>query len=187
MTAASAPSKYLDRDTLVRAAADLADREGWSALTLSAVAKEVDRHVSSMYAHVDGLPGLRRAIAALALDELSDRVWRAAIGKVQGDALLAIADVYREFAIAHPGRVAAIATERDPDDEEVRARAIRLAEPVRATFKSFGLDDDRAAVAHRVFSATVTGFTRSSTDVDDFHQAVALFVAGLSAGTWPTS
>jgi hypothetical protein len=76
---------------------------------------------------------------------------------------------------------------RDPEDLEVRARGARLAEPVRAVFRSFGLDDEHAAVAHRVFSATVNGFARSSdrVDDDDFHQAVALFVEGLSSGRWP--
>jgi hypothetical protein len=77
--------------------------------------------------------------------------------------------------------------EPDPDDVEFRARATRLAEPVRAVFRSFGLDEAHAAVAHRVFSATVNGFARpaAKADVDDFHQAVALFVEGLSSGRWP--
>jgi AcrR family transcriptional regulator len=189
VTAAAARSRFLDRETLVRTAADLADREGWSALTLSRAAKEVDRHVTSLYAHVDSLAGLHRAVALLAFDELGDAVWRAALGKVQGDALQAIADVYREFALAHPGRAAALVADRDPDDDEIRTRGARLAEPVRAVFRSFGLDDEQAAVAHRVFSATVTGFARASAraDVDDFHQAVALFVEGLSSGRWPVA
>jgi AcrR family transcriptional regulator len=64
---------YLDKATLVRAAADLADRDGWSRLTLSKAAESVDRHVSSLYTHVDGLDDLRRQIALLAIDELADR------------------------------------------------------------------------------------------------------------------
>jgi AcrR family transcriptional regulator len=184
-----AKPRFLDREALVLAAADLADREGWSAVTLSRVAKEVDRHVTSLYSHVDSLAGLHRAVALLALDELGQGVWRAALGKVQGDALQAIAEVYRDFAVRHPGRAAAMVAERDPDDDEVRARGAHLAEPVRAVFRSFGLDEDRAAIAHRVFSATVNGFARSTdrVEVDDFHQAVALVVEGLSSGRWPAA
>lgn len=187
MTATRRATPYLDLETLVRTAADLADRDGWSALTLSQVAKEVDRHVSSLYAHVDNLAALRREIGLLALDELAGEVWRAALGKVRGDALAAIAEVYRDFFLHHPGRVAAMHAERAPGDVEFSRRGLHLAEPVRAVFRSFGLDEERAAVAHRVFSATVGGFGRPSARAsdDDFHQAVALFVTGLSSGAWP--
>jgi AcrR family transcriptional regulator len=58
--------QFLDRDTLVATAADLADKIGWTELTLSKVAEAVDRHVSSLYSHVDGLDALRREIAVLA-------------------------------------------------------------------------------------------------------------------------
>jgi AcrR family transcriptional regulator len=182
---ATTTSRFLDRDAVVRAAADLADREGWAAMTLSQVAKDVDRHVTSLYAHVDSLAGLRRAIALLALEELSDNVWRAALGKVKGDALQAIAEEYRAYAIAYPGRTAAIIAEHDTTDSELAAKGTRLAEPVRATLRSFGLDDRRVAVAHHAFSATVDGFVHTGRGKDDFDQAVALFVLGLSSGAWP--
>ena len=180
---ATRTSRYVDRETVVRAAADLADREGFAAVTLSGVAREVDRHVTSLYAHVASLADLRRAVTALALDELADRVWRAVLGKVAGDALLAIAEEYRDYAIAHPGRTAALLTEREAHDLELTGHGARLAEPVRATFRSFGLDDEQVVIAHSVFSATVEGFVGRGND--EFHQAVALFVAGLSSGTWP--
>jgi AcrR family transcriptional regulator len=178
-------TRYLDRETLVRTAADLADSDGWSALTLSQVAKEVDRHVSSLYAHVDGLAALRKAVALVSFGELSDLVWRAALGKVKGDALQAIADVYRHFAIDHPGRTASLTAERHRGDPELSAAGLHLAEPVRATLRSFGLTEPQVAVAHQVFSATVVGFARAGGGEDEFHQAVALFVLGLSSGGWP--
>ena len=65
-------STYLDRDDLIRIAADVADRDGWNNLTMSSVAKEVDRHVTSLYGHVDGLEGLRREVQLLVFDELAD-------------------------------------------------------------------------------------------------------------------
>jgi AcrR family transcriptional regulator len=179
--------RFLDRDAVVRAAADLADRDGWRAVTLSQVAKEVDRHVTSLYAHVDSLAALRRAVALLAIDELSDAVWRAALGKVRGEALQAIAEEYRGYAISFPGRAAAITSEHDTQDTELAARGARLAEPVRATLRSFGLDDRQAAVAHHVFSATIDGFVHTRRGKRDFDQAVGLFLLGLSSGEWPAA
>jgi AcrR family transcriptional regulator len=184
---------YLDKATLVRVAADIADRDGWPNLTLSKVAKEVNRHVTSLYAHVGGLDDLRREVTLLALDELADEVWRAALGRTREDALTAIASVERTYARKHRGRNAAIVTYPRTDDDELRARGIRLAEPIRATFRSFGLDEEQISQAHSVFSCALRGLilaeltdTFRFQDIDETHdQLVGLFVAALSTGIWP--
>ena len=173
----------LDREAVVRTAADLADAEGWSAVTLSRVAKEVDRHVTSLYTHVESLADLQRQVAVLALDELTEQVWRAALGRVQGDALRAVASVYRDFGRDHPGRSDAIA--HAGIDGEVAEHGMRLAEAVRAVFRSFGLDDERAAVAHGVFSATVLGLVRTDRGHVTLEDAVSLFEVALATGRWP--
>lgn len=184
---------FLDRVTLVSAAADLADAEGWNDLTLSRVAEEVDRHVSSLYTHVDGLDGLRLAVALLALDDLADEVWRAVLGRTGADALEQIALVERDFARAHPGRIAAIQEFAVTTEPEFRSRALRLAEPIRATLASFGLDQTQVSIAHKVFSTAIRGLV--STDVTTpaqrrdadlaLRETVALFVSALESGAWP--
>jgi AcrR family transcriptional regulator len=190
---AAAAGPYLDKATLVRVAADIADRDGWANLTLSQVSKEVNRHVTSLYAHVDGLEALRREVALLALDELADEVWKAALGRTREDALWAIAEVERDYARAHPGRNAAIVTYRAPDDEELRTAGRRVAEPIWATFRSFGLDEQQISQAHSVFSCALRGLILAEiTDTFPFHdldetheQLIGLFVAALSTGSWP--
>ena len=184
---------FLDKATLVRAAADLADHDGWSRLTLSGAAQAVDRHVSSLYTHVDGLDDLRREVALLAIDELADEVWRAALGRSGGDALTAIATVERDFSRAHRGRIAAINAYSAVGDPDFRARGARLAEPIRATLAGFGLDPEQVAIAHRVFSASVRGLSQAGTDTaadrrdadDALTQTVELFVTALDSGAWP--
>lgn len=182
-----APAR-LDRETVVVAAADLADREGWAAVTLSQVAREVDRHVTTLYAHVDSLAALQHAIAGLGMDELAELVWRAAVGKVKGEALEAIAEVYRRYAIEHPGRTTAMWAVRSSDDPELAVKGARLAEPVRATFRSFGIDADDAVIAHSVFSAVVAGFVRrpGGGDPGEYRHAIGLLLVGLESGAWPT-
>jgi AcrR family transcriptional regulator len=174
---------FVDRETVIRTAAAIADRDGWGALTMSQVAKELDRHVSTLYAHVDSLADLRREVGLLGLDELADAVWRAVLGKVRGDALAAIAEVYVDYAGRHPGQGAAM-READQSDPEVVTRGRRLAEPIWATFRSFGVDEDQLLTAHHVFSATVLGFAQRA-NRDDLPQAVALFVLALESGEWP--
>lgn len=192
--AARRAGEYLDKATVVRVAGALADEVGWSKLTLSLLAKRVERHVTTLYAHVDSLDALRREVALMAIDELSDTVWKAALARTRDDALRAIAEVYRSFALRRPGCTSAIAAGFDPADEEYRTRAARLAEPVQATFRSFGLDEHAVVVAHRIFSALIRGLVvdpgadvRLSAPERDatFDQAIALFVAGIASGSWP--
>jgi AcrR family transcriptional regulator len=183
-TARATRTGAVDRATVVRVGADLADRDGWDVLTLSDVAKELGRHPSSMYAHVQSLEDLRQEIALLAMGELAERVWRAVLGKVGGAALQAIASEYRDFAQAYPGRTASLSGV-SPETPGYAEQAARLHEPVRVTFLSFGLDDQQAAVAHRVFGATIDGFVRTAPG-HDITPAVQVFEAALAAGTWPS-
>lgn len=186
-------AEALDRATLVRVAADVADRDGWADLTLSQVAREVDRHVTSLYAHVAGLDDLRREVTLLALGELSDAVWRAALGHVHDEALESIATVLRRYCEQHPGRTAAIMRTSHAGDPDLVRAAERLAEPTRATLRSFGLDERQVVHAHRVFSATVTGFVQAernglyaSGGADEtFRAALDVFVVALGSGRWP--
>jgi AcrR family transcriptional regulator len=175
----------LGRDDVVRAAADLADREGWTALSLAGVARELGRHATSMYAHLQGIDDLRQAIALLAAGELADTVWSATIGKIGAEALGAIAVEYRSYALAHPGRTAALSS-IDRSDPAAAAPLARLHEPLAATFRSFGLDEDQAATAHQVFGATINGLvgTGGTAQLDE---AVALFVVAMSTGRWPSA
>lgn len=173
----------LGRDDVVRAAADLVDREGWGALTLARLARGLGRHATSLYAHVTGIDDLRQGVALLAAGELAGRIWSATIGKVGADALAAIALEYRSYAAAHPGRTAALST-IDRAAAEAAAPLARLHEPLAATFRSFGLDEAQAASAHQVFGATINGLVNTG-GTDELDQAVALFVVAMSTGSWP--
>ncbi len=184
---------FLDKATLVATAADVADRVGWSELTLSEVAREVDRHVTSLYAHIDGLDDLRREITLLALEEISDAVWRATLGYVREDALREIALVLRKYCEEHPARTASIILTKHGSDPEQISRAERLAEPIRATLRSFGLTENQVFHAHRVFSASIWGFTQGESGElfpegkadETFDQLLELFFFALNSGSWP--
>jgi AcrR family transcriptional regulator len=183
---------YLDRDTLIAAAAELADTNGWNELTMSKVAEMVNRHVSSLYSHVDDLDALRREVVLLAVTEIGDVVWEASIGRSGADALTAIAQAERNFARLHPGRMAALRAHLGVDDSEFRDQALRIAVPIRTVLASFGLNEQQVAIAHRVFSATVRGLVEPGTPLgtsdDDIalQATVTLFVTALESGSWPT-
>ena len=93
----------LNADRLVTAGAELADAEGLEAVTVSALARHFDVRPASVYSHLAGSDDLRARIALLALAETADRAADALAGRSGRDALVALADVYRDYAREHPG------------------------------------------------------------------------------------
>jgi AcrR family transcriptional regulator len=70
----------INRDAVIRAAAKIADDEGWDALTLARVAAKLRVRPPSLYNHVGGLEGLRRELKVLALRDLNTALSRATKG-----------------------------------------------------------------------------------------------------------
>jgi len=152
------PRRGLTRAAVVETAARVADRDGYDALTLGAVAAEAGVRPPSLYNHVDGLAGVRRELALTGLAALGERLRDAAVGRAGDDALLALAAAYRAYARAHPGVYAALQRAPDPGDDEVAAAGRRLLEPVFAVLGGFGLDGDAAIHAARALRAAMHGF-----------------------------
>jgi AcrR family transcriptional regulator len=184
----------LDRGRVVAAAAAIADAEGLEAVTLARVAAALGVRSPSLYNHVDGLDGLRRGIALLALGELGDALREAATGRAGADALVALADAYRGYARAHPGRYALIQVPQRAGDEEALAAAGTVVGAVVGALRAYALTDDDAIHATRAFRAAIHGFVALEDgggfglplDVDEsFRRMVAALADGLAAGPPP--
>lgn len=92
------------REQVTDAASTIADRNGLAAVSVARVAAAVGVRPPSLYAHVDGLGGLRRALALRAIDGLTESFRMAAAEQPDPRATLrAIADAYRAFASPTPG------------------------------------------------------------------------------------
>jgi AcrR family transcriptional regulator len=149
------PRAGLDADAVVSAAADLADAEGIDAVTLSRLAAGLGVRSPSLYAHVDGLPDLRRRLAARGARELAAVLQAAAAGRARGDALAAIAGVYRAYAREHPGVYAAL---QRVANVEGSPAAAQLVDTLVSVLRGYGLEDDDAIHAARIVRAALHGF-----------------------------
>jgi AcrR family transcriptional regulator len=178
----------LDRQQVIEAAAALADEEGYGALTLASLAARLGVRSQSLYAHVDGLDGLRRDLAVLGQQALADRLGRAVMGRTGEDALRALCDAYARFAAERPGLYAC--SQRAPgDDTALEETSEAATEPWRAVLRSFGLSKSEVVHYHRAIWAALHGFvtlrgeglmTRSASPDRSFTLMVGLFAAALS-------
>jgi AcrR family transcriptional regulator len=161
----------LDRQTVIEAAAAMADDEGLASLTLAALAQRLGIRSQSLYAHVDGLDGLHHDLALHGIRLIHDDLREAVVGRSGRDALYAIAQAHIDFARRHPGVYQA--TVGRSRDDELLAALIRAAEPFERVIQSFGADGEDVAHAHRAFWSAIHGF-------------VSLEAAGLTRGPAPT-
>ncbi|HLH15307.1 MAG TPA: TetR-like C-terminal domain-containing protein [Solirubrobacteraceae bacterium] len=144
----------LDAEAVTAAAAAIADSEGLETVTLSAVAARLGVKPPSLYAHVAGLPDLRRRLARRAADGLSQALSEALAGRAAGDALRAAGHTYREWALRHPGQHAALQLVQ-LDDDPAPGRVVDL---LVSVLRGYALEGDAAIHAVRAMRAAFHGF-----------------------------
>jgi len=147
----------LTPERLVRAGADLADRVGFDAVTVSALARQFGVKVPSLYSHVRNSGDLRTRIALLALAELADRGAEALAGRAGRDALIALSNVYRDYAREHPGRYAAARMRLDPQTAAAGAGP-RHTQMILAILRGYHLGEPDRTHAVRLIGSTFHGY-----------------------------
>jgi AcrR family transcriptional regulator len=178
----------LDRQRVIDEAAALADEDGYDTVTLAALAARLGVRSQSLYAHVDGLDGLRRDLAVLGQQSLADRLGRAVMGRAGEDALRALCDAYARFAAERPGLY--LCSQRAPgDDPALELTSDAATEPWRAVLGSFGLSKTEIVHFHRALWAALHGFvtlrgrglmTRAASPDRSFALMVDVFVTALT-------
>ena len=187
----------LNRAAVVNAAVELVNTSGSEALTLRRLADTLGIQTPSLYNHIEGLPGLQRELALVNVHNLGERLSEAAIGKSGPDALLAVAQAYRDYIKEFPGlylaslRASGNQPQPDPELQAEEARSLRVGLAVMA---SFGLEGEDAlhavrglrSLAHGFATLEIGGGFGLTLDCDEsFRRLLEMFVRGLqqSAGT----
>lgn len=147
----------LSVERLARAGAELADEVGFEEVTVSALARRFDVKVASLYSHVRNSHDLKVRIALLALEELADRGAAALAGRAGKDALSALANVYRDYALEHPGRYAAAQSRLTPE-EAARSAGGRHAQMTRAVLRGYDLVEPDQTHAVRLLGSVFHGY-----------------------------
>lgn len=167
------PRTRIDLNSVITAAIDLIDTAGLEALTLSNVAEALEVRPSALYTHVDGAGHLHYVVAVAATDNLTSTIRNAAIGVAGRDAVVAVAQAYREFARQNPGQYAATLSPPTADDARLDEACDNLLEVLVMVFQSLGLSEQQAANAAMSMRSMLHGFLAlQSTITRTEHQGV---------------
>jgi len=186
------PRAGLTADSVVTAAAEIADELGYANLNLVLVARRLGVRTPSIYKHLDGLADLQHRIATLAMAELGEVTRDAVAGRAGRDALAAMARALRAYVTAHPGRYSAtIGAEFTGFDDPLLREGTRVIELIAAVLRGYGIAENDMVHAIRVVRCTLHGFAvlqatnafQWSGDLDDSFEALIAFIHRGLGGT----
>ncbi|MFF4156220.1 TetR-like C-terminal domain-containing protein [Streptomyces sp. NPDC001678] len=146
---------------LTAAAATMADEHGLEKVSVSALARHFGVKDASLYSHVKNLRELRVRIAMLGAEEMTDRIATAVAGRAGKDAMVAFANAYRDYALAHPGRYAATQMRFAPEEIEELGDSPGFRRSVELTYgmlRAYGLAEPDLTDAGRLLRSTFHGY-----------------------------
>ncbi|MFG2046738.1 WHG domain-containing protein [Micromonospora sp. NPDC048935] len=152
------PRQGLTSARVSAAAAELADAVGLSRLTVAAVARHFGVSDAALYVHVRSRDALIEHVAVGAAAAFADQLALAVAGRSGHQALVAFADAWRAFAVAHPGQYAATQLSLPPEVGTRSAGHLRLIELSYAMLRAYGLDEPAVTDAVRFVRSTLHGF-----------------------------
>jgi AcrR family transcriptional regulator len=149
----------LTKRDVLDAAAAIVDELGTEALTLSRLAERLGVRSQSLYAHVDGLAGLKRELILYALHQQAARVRRSVMAKSGREALMALMNELVLVNREHPGLARLTSwSQPDPTDEAMFDALVEVSEPFTLLLASYGLSGDDLAHWRRIIWTSLQGF-----------------------------
>jgi AcrR family transcriptional regulator len=142
---------------VVDAAVSLVDTDGPAALTLAAVAQHVGVATPSLYKHVRNLAELRLLVSARVMEEMTERLGAAVMGRAGDDAVRALMLAYRRYVLDHPHRYAMFDQTPNPDPVW-SVPAERLTGVVLSVLREYGMEGAAAIHAARCLRSAAHGF-----------------------------
>ena len=179
-----------DKQAIIQAAADLANKDGLNKVTLKELAHILDIRSPSLYNHINGLDDLRDCLMLYGWKQLGDAVTIAAVGKSGDDAVRAMCKSYYDYTVNNPGIFEAMMWFNQNNSLEAGQISEDLTKLTALVLSAYGLDDEEKIHASRMFRSFLQGFsslvnTKSFADPvsieNSFDFAIDILLKGLDA------
>lgn len=150
--------KGLTKEIIVDQAIQKIELHGYAAFSLRSFASALGITVSSLYNHINGQEELYKSIGLRAVDMLVKQEESAIYNKKPKEALCALANAYRQFALEHTELYQIIMGIPKRSDPVLNAAAERIAGPIFQVLAAFGLDEETQIHYQRVLRSIMHGF-----------------------------
>ena len=185
------PKKGLNREQIIDTALRLVEQGGPAACSMRELANALDVKAASLYNHISGMDDLMGQVGLRAAQMRADLQLEAIAGKSREEALLALAETYHAFAMAHENLDKVImGLQRNLSPMLPQAARVTM-EPILQVLDSYDLSDDAKIHWQRILRATmhgfcvhqhIGGFSHSPLPVEDsFRMAIHCIADGLQA------
>ena len=180
--------RSLDSETVISAAARIADEAGLDKLTLTRVADALGVRQPALYRHVGGYDDLIRSLSLLGREILAKKLSDSAVGLAGDDAVAAVGHAWRAMVRDHPGIYAA--TDRYPcaGDPELESAVEQVLAVVGQALRAYDLSEEDRVHAARTLRSAFHGFSHLESGdghplphdpEDTFTHLVELLCAGI--------
>jgi AcrR family transcriptional regulator len=154
------PRQGLDFKKVIQTGENLANREGFYAVTIASLAKELNVRPPSLYNHIKGLEELRKELALSGLQQLYHLLKSAVEHASAEDAVYQLSKAYVSFVRKSPGIYEATATVAPRiKDEEVQRASDNIVFLVLDVLKLYQLPENEALHAVRSLRSILHGFS----------------------------
>ncbi|CAH0192090.1 TetR/AcrR family transcriptional regulator [Priestia megaterium] len=154
------PRQGLDFKKVIQTGENLANREGFYAVTIASLAKELNVRPPSLYNHIKGLEELRKELALSGLQQLYHLLKSAVEHASAEDAVYQLSKAYVSFVRKSPGIYEATATVAPRiKDEEVQKASDNILFLVLDVLKPYQLPENEALHAVRSLRSILHGFS----------------------------
>lgn len=152
------PKKGLTRDLIIDTALTLVDHGGPHACSMRELAEALDVKAASLYNHIAGMDDLMGQVGLRAVELRTAAQLDAIRNKIRLEALLALAETYHSFAMAHPHWDRTImGLQRYLSPVLPQAGKLTL-EPIMQVLDGYALSDEQKVHWQRMLRATMHGF-----------------------------
>ena len=150
----------LDKNSIIEAAANMADERGIVNVTLKVLATELGIKSPSLYKHFSGgLDELNKELMLFGWRSLETEIIRAAIGKAKDDAIIAICYAYRKFVAEHKGLFEAMQWYNMYQSEEHLQAPQGTVSVMFQVLEAYGVTDEQKVHIVRMLRGFLQGFS----------------------------
>ncbi|TVS11908.1 MAG: TetR/AcrR family transcriptional regulator [Gammaproteobacteria bacterium] len=178
----------LSPDAIVEVAANLADRHGLKAVSLTRIAKTLGVRQPALYRHVEGIEALWRALALRAHESLLSMITEATIGRARDQAIAAAAHAWRGYVRAHPGTYSSITRAMDIEDTDFQRSSTEVVRVLGLGLRGYGLSAGTTIHIAECIRSSLHGFCLLEKDSghsghhsveESFQLLIGLLIAGI--------